>query len=212
MSDDSDDYDVWESVERFRGAGNNLNEGFEHLYYGAKNKVKDLPTVVNAVIMLFLWFGGNWVYNRIKTPVLNGIKSVAEAIPAEFLISPAFGLAQVISIPIWAQALGMLVGVIIAQNRIHTQKLKAIKSELVNMNEDPVTATDGGTREAERPKGAGVGGAIAGGFAGASFGPGGVLAGAFLGYLIGEGIVDEGTDEDPFDDNIDPFLRKEDRK
>lgn len=66
------------------------------------------------------------------------------------------------------------------------------------MNSRPTTATDGGTRRASDKRdsgGTGVGGAIAGGFAGATFGPGGALAGAFLGYVIAEGITDEDENE-----------------
>lgn len=206
MGDDSDDYELSESVSRFRGAGINISEGVEHLYYGGKQKVKDQHPLIQLSIAGVMWFGGNWVYNRIKTPILDLLEAVADAIPAEFLTTPAFGIAGVLSMPMYVQLLGILSGVIIAQNRTHTQKLKQIENKVSGVNDTPATATDGGTRrEKKRGGGGGVGGAIAGGFAGASFGPGGALAGAFLGYIIGENMteeddqIDESTTELDFD-------------
>lgn len=212
MSDDNNDYDLSESVDRFRGAGANLSEAIQHLYFGTKNEVKDLHPGFQAGIAVAMWFSGNWVYNRIKTPVLEVITTTADAIPSKSLMSPAFGLAEAIPIPIWVQLLGMLSGVIIAQNRIHTQKLKEIEDRLGTMSDGPPTATDGGTRETQKPSGPGVGGAIAGGFAGASFGPGGVLAGAFLGYLISEGMIDEEADDNAINEDFDPVLQNDDRE
>jgi len=55
----------------------------------------------------------------------------------------------------------------------------------------PAVETDGGTTRHEPGSGAGVGGAIAGGFAGISFGPGGALAGALLGFAIAENLTRE---------------------
>lgn len=207
MADDNDDYDLSKSIDGLRGAGANLNEAIEHLYYGTRKKVKDLHPVLQIGIAVVVWFGGNWIYNRVKTPVLDVTIDVVEAIPAKSLIAPAFGLAEAVAIPVWVQLLGMLSGIILTQNRIHTQKLKEIEEGLRTMGDDPPTATDGGTRKTQKPSGPGVGGAIAGGFAGASFGPGGVLAGAFLGYLISEELIEEDTDENAIDDDIDPFLK-----
>lgn len=196
-STDSSDYELSESVSRFRGAGTNISEGVEHLYYGGKQKVKAQHPTIQVSIAVVMWFGGNWVYNRIKTPVLHFLAAVADAIPAEFLTTPAFGIAGVLSMPMYVQLLGILSGVIIAQNRTHTQKLKEIENEVNGVNDTPATATDGGTRrERKKSGGGGVGGAIAGGFAGASFGPGGALAGAFLGYIIGENMTEENDDAD----------------
>lgn len=100
------------------------------------------------------------------------------------------------------QSLGVLSGVIIAQNRTHTRKLKRIDAKLATMDEDPATATDEGVRGAKAGGGGGVGGAIAGGFAGVSFGPGGALAGAFLGYIIGENVTGERDEEILTDDGL----------
>lgn len=202
-----DDYDLSESLGLFRGAGNSLNEAVKHLYFGGRKKVQDLHYSIQIGIALGLWFGGNWVYNQIKRPVLDFLKWVAGAIPVELLVSPRVGLSQAVGTSVWVQILGMLAGVIIAQNRRQTQKLMRIKSEVESMNGNPEVATDGGRRKSEKPKGAGLGGAIAGGFAGASFGPGGVLAGAFLGYIIGEGMRDEQSENDSIEEDLGPYLQ-----
>lgn len=203
MSDDnadSEDYRLSESVSRFRGAGTNISEGVEHLYYGGKRKVKAQHPTVQLSIAGVMWFGGNWVYNRIKTPILDFLGTVADAVPAELVTSPALGIAGVLSMPIYVQLLGILSGVIVAQNRMHTQKLKEIENEVSGVNDTPATATDGGTRrERDKGGGGGVGGAIAGGFAGASFGPGGALAGAFLGYIIAENVTEDADPPAEFD-------------
>lgn len=206
MSDDSDDYDLSESWTRFRGAGTDINQGITHLYYGIKQKITNQHPFVQLGITAILWFGGNWVYNRIKKPIIDGVIGVTEAIPAEYLASPAFGLANAVSFPFWVQLLGILSGAIIAQNRTHTRKLKRIENKLTAMDRGPATVADGGVREAKKDGGGGVGGAIAGGFAGAPFGPGGALAGAFLGYIIGENITQEDEKNALTDSESESFL------
>lgn len=196
MSDDREDYDLSESLSRFRGAGTYIGEGLAHLYYGSRRKVTDQHPVVQLGITGILWFGGNWAYNRVRTSVFEAIVAVVNAVPAEFLVSPVFGLGGAMAVPVWVQALGVLSGVVIAQNRTHTRKLKRIEGTISTMDEDPVIAADGGIREANGTGGGGVGGAIAGGFAGVSFGPGGALAGAFLGYIIGENVTDSSVEFD----------------
>lgn len=212
MSDDNSDYELSESVNRLRGAGANFNEAIEHLYYGTKNEVKNLHPGFQVGIAVVMWFGGNWVYNRIKAPVLDALTDIMAAIPAKFLISPRFGLTEAVSMPVWVQLLGMLSGVIITQNRLHTRKLKKIGEEIETMSDGSPAATDGGTRRTRTTGGPGVGGAIAGGFAGASFGPGGVLAGAFLGYLISEEMFEEGANDRDGNESTDPFRQNDDQR
>lgn len=209
MGDDSDDYDLSESFRRFRGAGTDISVGFTHLYYGTKRRVTNQHPVVQLGITAILWFGGNWIYNRIKTPVFDTATAIVDAVPAEFLVSSPFGIVDSMSFPLWAQALGILSGIIVAQNRTHTRKLKRMERKLASMSQEPATATDGGVQKAKEGGGGGVGGAIAGGFAGAPFGPGGALAGAFLGYIIGENITEDEA-ESLTDDEIDPFAGEDD--
>lgn len=212
MGDDNNDYKISESVNRLRGAGANFNEAIEHLYYGTKNEVKNLHPGFQVGIAVVMWFGGNWVYNRVKASVLDALTDIVAAIPAKFLLSPGFGLTEAVSMPVWVQLLGMLSGILITQNRLHTRKLKKIGEEIETMSDGPPAATDGGARRARNTGGPGVGGAIAGGFAGASFGPGGVLAGAFLGYLISEEIFEEDTDDSDVTESTESVLQNDDRR
>lgn len=187
-----------ESVNSFRSAGSQITDGLEHLWYGLQTTIDDLSIYAKGIVFFGLWFGGNWVYNRISTPLIDATTELLTDVPLGFIIGPVFGLADASAIPYYIQVLGILLGVVITQNRLHTRRLKQVEEQLLRMNSGPTTATDGGTRRASDKRdggGTGVGGAIAGGFAGATFGPGGALAGAFLGYVIAEGITDEDDGE-----------------
>lgn len=190
--DDDSEYSLAEARQSLREAWDSAGKSVAHTYHGIKNWYAELPLSFQLGIAVSTWFVTNWVYNRVSTPVLGLATAVASAVPVRTILSPFFGLSGYLSISIETQLLGVLIGLVVAQNRLHTRKLNKLERELASMTR-PTARADGGTRRYERGSGAGVGGAIAGGFAGISFGPGGALAGALLGFAIAENLT---RDED----------------
>lgn len=203
MADDNPDtasrdseYSLAEARESFREAWSSVGDSLAHSYYGLKNWYATLPLFLQLAIATVVWFVTNWIYNRISGPVLDLATTAASAIPVEMLLSPFFGLTGYLGVSVETQLLGVLIGLVVAQNRLQTRKLNDLEVKLADMTR-PATKTDGGTAKRESGSGAGVGGAIAGGFAGISFGPGGALAGALLGFAIAENLTrEEGTPND----------------
>lgn len=189
MDDDKDDYDVDASIRSFRVAGSRVIEGFEHLYHGSKELIGDQHVVVQAATTVGLWFAGNWVYNRIAPPLVDSVERAISAFRVESIVVPFFAFLGGDFAVSTAQLLGISTGALLGQNRFQTRRLKRIETNVIAMRESDATATDGGSPETEPVGGGGLGGAIAGGSIGLSFGPGGVLAGAYLGYVLGERLT-----------------------
>lgn len=63
--DDTEDYDIGESIRSFRRAGSKVLKGLAHLYHGGKARIENQHVVVQVVIGIGMWFAGNWVYDRI---------------------------------------------------------------------------------------------------------------------------------------------------
>lgn len=95
------------------------------------------------------------------------------------------------------QLLGVSTGAILVHNQFQTQRVKRIGDNVIAMNGERSTATDGGSPESEQIGGAGLGGAIAGASIGLSFGPGGVLAGIYLGYVVEERLMRRAFSDSP---------------
>jgi len=185
--DDTDEYDISESLRSFRGAGSRVSEGIEHLYYGGKERLADQHVVVQAAVTLGLWFAGNWVYNHTAPLVVETTASVISNVSPASITSLLLELiGDDFAFPT-EQLSGILISILVGQTRLQTRRLKRVEAKVTNMSEASPAATDGGTPA--KIGGGGLGGALAGVFAGASFGPGGVLAGIYLGYVVGERLT-----------------------
>lgn len=180
-----DDPEVRESVDSFRRAGSAVGDGLGTLYEGSRMWLGRRHWVVRFVTASAIWFGGNWTYNRIAPTVIEGVLASLRRLSG-FEIAPLFGAFENRPLLVSAQVLMVLLAVVVAQNRIQTRKLKDIKHKLATMTNDPTEVTDGGPRELPPTGGRAIGGAIAGGAIGLTFGPGGLLAGMFLGFAIGD--------------------------
>ena len=196
------EYSLAEARQSLREAWDSAGDSLAHSYYGLKNWYAKLPLLLQFAIAAVVWFVTNWIYNQISTSVVNLATTAASAIPIRMLLSPFFGLTGYLGVSVETQLLGVLIGLVVAQNRLQTRKLNNLELELSSMNR-PAVETDGGTTKHESSSGAGVGGAIAGGFAGISFGPGGALAGALLGFAIAENLTREKGQHDTTGDCAD---------
>jgi len=189
MDDDTEEYDFDESIRSFRRAATKVTEGLKHLYHGGKNQLADQHIVVQSAITVGLWFAGNWTYNRIAPQVVDSVAGLFSSVrPTSVLALTLELLGADFAFPA-TQLSGILLGMLVGQTRLQTRRLKRIETKVTDMGKAGETATDGGSPDPETIGGGGLGGAIAGGFAGASFGPGGVLAGAYLGYVLGERLT-----------------------
>lgn len=185
MDDDTDDYDVDESIRSFRRAASRVTEGVAHLYHGGKDRIGDQPTVVQIPLTAGLWFAGNWVYNRIAPPIIDLLTHALTNAPTESTFTLIVGLFTGDLALSTAQLLGLSTSAILGYNKLQTRKLKSIESNVIAMSEVDTTATDGGRPESGKiGSGPGLAGALAGASIGLSFGPGGVLAGIYLGYVV----------------------------
>lgn len=126
--DNEKEYDLGESVDSFRSAGSQITTGVEHLWYGLQTTIDNLGIYAKGVVFFGLWFGGNWMYNRISTPLIDAITELLNDLPLGFILSPVFGLADASTIPYYIQVLGFLLGVVITQNRLHTGDLSELRS------------------------------------------------------------------------------------
>lgn len=189
MDDDMEDYDIDESIRSFRRAGAKVIEGVIHLYRGGRDHVSDQHAVVQGAITVGLWFAGNWVYNRTAPLIIELSGHAISNVPTESLLALVSGFLGGNLALSTAQLLGVSTGALLGQNGFQTRKLKRIETKVTGMNETTPPATDGGRPESETVGGGGLGGAIAGGSIGISFGPGGVLAGVYLGYVLGERLT-----------------------
>lgn len=188
--DDTEEYDVSESLRSFRRAGSKATEGIGHLYHGGKEQLADQHVVVKGVITFGLWFTGNWVYTRIASSFVNVVVHLFSTVPTDSVLAILLGFLGGDAVLSTAHLLGISTGALLGQNRLQTRKLKDIESKLTTMGEKSPAATDGGSQDPEYVSGGGgLGGAIAGVSIGISFGPGGVLAGAYLGYVVGERLT-----------------------
>lgn len=199
MGDDGDrtDLPVRASVASFRRAGNAASDGFRALRKGIRTWVERRHSVVQFGFATTFWFAGNWAYNRIALRILALIEEVVERV---FFGSATASLVAFLEgnlVLLSVQFLTVLIAIVVGQNRIQTQKLKDIEVKMTTMTKENVEATDGGTRELPPIGGRAIGGTIAGGAIGLSFGPGGVLAGMFLGFAWGDKLDIRAYERDP---------------
>ncbi|WP_135825490.1 hypothetical protein [Halorussus ruber] len=184
--DEQDDLDVRASVDSFRRAGVAASDGLGRLYEAGRMWLGRRHSLVRFVAATAIWFVGNWTYNRIASPIIGTATKILGQISSELAVTPAVAFLE--GNPIFAslQLLVILIAVVVAQNRRHTQKLKDSEDKLTNMTNGSEEITDGGSRKLPPTGPRAIGGLIAGGAIGLSFGPGGVLAGMFLGFAWGD--------------------------
>lgn len=143
-------------------------------------------SLVQFVAAAIVWFVGNWAYNRIASPAVRFVTAVADRISLGFTVAPVVTFIEGNPGLVFAQVLTVFIAVVVAQNRIQTRNLTGIEDKLTIMTREPRRAADGGSRKLPPTGGRAIGGAIAGGAIGITFGPGGLLAGVLLGFAIGD--------------------------
>lgn len=196
MDDDTEEYDIDESIRSFRRATSRVIEGLDHLYHGVKNRLADQHAVVQAALTVGLWFAGNWVYNRIAPPIFDSVTRAISHVPTELMLALVVRLLSGNLVLSTTQLLGASTGAILVHNHFQTRRVKRIENNVIAMSGERSTATDGGHPESGNVGGAGIGGALAGASIGLSFGPGGVLAGIYLGYVVEERLMRRKFPED----------------
>lgn len=185
-SDKRDGRVIETAVDSFRKAGTAVRDGFKALYVYNRVWLGRRHSLVQFTVASAMWFVGNWTYNRIAPPIIQLITTVADRASSEFAVAPVVALLEGNSVLVFVQFLTVLIAVVVAQNRRHTQKLKKVEDTLTSMSKRPAEVTDGGDKTLPPTGPRAIGGAIAGGAIGISFGPGGLLAGVFLGFAIGD--------------------------
>lgn len=185
MDDETDEYDVDESIRSFRSAWSRVIEGLGHLYHGGKDRLADHHVAVQGALTAGVWFAGNWAYNRIAPPIIASVVGAISYVPTESMLALIVGLLSGAFVLSTTQLLGGSTGAILVHNHLQTRRLKRVEDNVIAMNGGYSTATDGGSPETEKiGEGVSFGGALAGASIGLSFGPGGVLAGIYLGYVV----------------------------
>lgn len=184
--DESDGPRVRRSVDSFRRAGSAASEGFGMLYEWSRAWFECRHSSIRFSIVVAVWFGGNWMYNRVAPTIVEITLALLRRISSELVLAPIFDALENRPVLASAQILLALLAFIVAQNRKHTRKLKNVEDKLTIMVDKPTRGSDGGTRELPPTGPRAIGGAIAGGAIGVSFGPGGLLAGILLGFIMGD--------------------------
>lgn len=211
MGDDTgqENSSVRASLDSFRRAGTAVSNGFRVFHKGTRAWVERRHSAIQFGFATAFWFAGNWVYNR-TAPTVTRLALLAaervfsgiEAVSIVSLIESNLVLASV-------QFLSALIAVVVGQNRIQTRRLKNVESILTTMTDGRSEATDGGARELPPVGGRALGGMIAGGAIGLSFGPGGVLAGMFLGFAWGDKLDIRAYERDPHTPDLNPESKAE---
>lgn len=197
MDDDTNEYDVDESIRSFRRAWWRVIEGLGHLYHGGKERIADQHAVVQVTLTVGLWFTGNWTYNRVAPPIFDSFASAISHVPIESMLELMVSLLSGDVVLSTTQLLGASTGAILVHNQFQTRRIKRIEDNVIAMNGGHPAATDGGSPGSERTvRGAGLGGALAGASIGLSFGPGGVLAGIYLGYVVEQRLMRRAFSDD----------------
>lgn len=204
MGEDSepDDAGVRESVDSFRQAGSAMSDGLRGIYDESQAWVNRRHLLVQFAIGILVWFVANWTYNRITPPIVTATVALTERMSSAFPTDFLFGIPDTSPVLASVQILTALLAIVVAQNRMQTQKLKEIEVKVTTMTTSRPETTDGGTPERRPTVAWAVGLAIAGGSIGFSFGPGGVLAGIYFGLLVGGKIDRRGYDRDSPSTNL----------